>query len=211
MKKIVFSLALIAGIVMSVNAQVRFGVNAGVSLGTFKSEEDGESMTTDSRLGVVIGATAEIPISESFRFRPGLQFVQRGGQEKEEFGGFEFKTSIILNYLDVPLDFIYKASAGNGKFFFGAGPSLGFGLSGKYKEEEDGDEYEEDINFGDGEEEIKPFHLGGNILAGYELGNGVYIQANYNLGLSNLSNLEGVKGKANYFGIRLGYNFGGSK
>lgn len=106
------------------------------------------------------------------------------------------------------MNFVFKANAGSGKFFVGAGPSIGFGISGTYKS---GSE-EEDVNFGsDSEDDLKPFDFGGNILAGYELSNGLFFALNYNTTLNNLSTESDVTSRNRYFGIRIGYLLGGKK
>ena len=180
-------------------AQVRFGVQAGPAFTSMTSEASGVKVTYN-KTGFTAGVLAELPLSESgFYFRPALNFIQKGG----DFEG----ASLNLNYLELPLDFVYKLEAGSGKLFLGVGPSFALGLSGKAKSGGDS----EDINFGSGEDEIKPLDIGGNILAGYELSNGLFLSLNYNLGLSNISNESEVKTRNNYFGIRLGYLFGGNK
>lgn len=211
MKKIILSVALIAGIVTALSAQTRFGINAGVVLANLKGEEAGEEQELDSKIGLTAGIRADVPLSENFRFRPGLNFVQKGGKEEFDFLGTQIKSTITLNYLELPLNFVYNADAGKGKFFIGAGPVFGFGLSGKTKFESGGDESTEDINFGDGEEEVKSFEFAGNVLAGYECASGLYFQANYNPGFSNLSNSSDSELKTTYFGFRVGYFFGADK
>ena len=73
----------------------------------------------------------------------------------------------------------------------------------------------QDINFGSDEttDDYKPFEFSGNILAGYEFSNGFFAAVNYNAGLNNIVNgtEAGESGKNRYFGIRLGYKFGGHK
>jgi len=211
MKKIVLSVALIAGIVTAVSAQTRFGINAGAVLANLKGEESGEEQKLDSKIGITAGIRADVPLSENFSFRPGLNFVQKGGKEEFDFLGTQIKSTTTLNYLELPLNFVYNASAGKGKFFFGAGPVFGFGLSGKFKVESGGDEQTEDVNFGDGEDEVKSFEFAGNVLAGYECASGLYFQANYNPGFSNLSNAPDSELKTTYFGLRIGYFFGADK
>lgn len=212
MKKIVLSLALIAGLVITVAAQnTRFGINAGVVLANLKGEEGGEEQELDPKIGLTVGIRADVPLSENFSFRPGLNFVQKGGKDEIDILGTTYETSITLNYLELPLNFVYNASAGTGKFFFGAGPVLGFGLSGKTKFEGGGSDTEEDIEFGDADDEVKSFEFAGNLLVGYEFANGLYFQANYNPGFSNLSNATDSELKTTYFGFRLGYFFGGEK
>jgi hypothetical protein len=106
------------------------------------------------------------------------------------------------------LNFLYKTPAGSGSFFGGIGPDLGYGLSGTAKS---GGE-SEDVHFGSSDDDdYKAFEFSGNILAGYEFSNGFFVSANYNHGFSNILNGadSDVSAKNNYFGIRLGYKFGG--
>jgi hypothetical protein len=199
MKKISLLFIALALTTSALVAQVRFGIQAGPAFSSMTMKADGLKLSYN-KTGFTAGVLAELPISESgIHFRPALNFVQKGG----ELEG----ASINLNYLELPLDFVYKLEAGPGKLFLGAGPSFAFGLSGKSKSGGDS----EDIEFGSGEEEIKPLDLGGNFLAGYELSNGLFLSFNYNLGFSNISNSEEGKINNNYFGIRLGYLFGGNK
>jgi hypothetical protein len=211
MKKIVLTVALIAGIVTALSAQTRFGINAGAVLANLKGEEAGEEQELDSKIGITAGIRADVPLSENFRFRPGLNFVQKGGKQEFDFLGTQIKSTLTLNYLELPLNFVYNAPAGNGKFFIGAGPVFGFGISGKNKVESGGEEQTEDINFGDAEDEVKSFEFAGNVLAGYECASGLYFQANYNPGFSNLSNAPDSELKTTYFGLRIGYFFGADK
>jgi hypothetical protein len=199
MKKIALLLFALALTTSALVAQVRFGIQAGPAFSSMTMKSDGLKLSYN-KTGFTAGVLAELPISESgFVFRPALNFVQKGGELGE--------ASINLNYLELPLDFVYKLPAGPGNLFVGVGPSFAFGISGKSKS--DGDS--EDIEFGNGDDEIKPLDLGGNFLAGYELSNGLFLSLNYNLGFSNISNSEEGKINNNYFGIRLGYLFGGKK
>jgi hypothetical protein len=211
MKKIYLLLVLATAFTSVMYAQPRFGVNGGIVFANMRFEEDGDSETLDSKAGLTIGARVAVPVTDNISFRPGLNFIQKGGKEKSSFFGVEYEVSVNLNYLELPLNFVYSMDAGIGKFFAGAGPAISYALSGKIKTKVDGDEEEEKIEFGSGDEELKRFEFSGNILVGYELANGLYIQTNYSLGLSNLTNVSDSKAKNKYFGIRLGYFFGGSK
>ncbi len=196
MKKITLLLAFFAFAFVNVNAQVHFGIQAGPAFTSMTSKSSGLKVTYN-KTGFTAGVLAELPLGESgLHFRPALNFIQKGG----DFEG----ASINLNYLEIPLDFTYKIEAGSGKLFLGAGPSFAFGLSGKVKS----DGLSEDIEFGSNDGEIKPLDLGANILAGYELSNGLFFSLNYNLGLSNISNDTEDKTRNNYFGIRVGYLLG---
>jgi hypothetical protein len=210
MKKIVLSLVLIAGIASFASSQMRIGLNAGFSLGTFKNydlDNEGDFTTTT---GFLIGVVGDMHVAKKFHLRPGLQFVQKGGVETTEVGGVQTKATTTLNYLELPIDFVYKTKAMKGMLFLGAGPSLAYAFSGKLKTATPTNTQEIDIDFGDDENTFKPFDLGVNLLVGFELSYGIYFQANSNFGLTNLSNAgEGATAKTTYIGIRLGYRFRG--
>ena len=130
--------------------------------------------------------------------------------------GKSMETSQTLNYVELPLNFIYNAPAGNGKFFAGLGPVVNYGISGKGKMKMTGEsDVSEDINFGNDEDQddYKPFEFAGNVLAGYEFSNGLFVAASYNAGLSNIA-IGGDSDnslKNRYFGLRIGFKFGGAK
>jgi Outer membrane protein beta-barrel domain len=122
-----------------------------------------------------------------------------------------------LNYVEVPLNFVFNANSPAGKFFAGAGPCFSLGVSGKDKMTPGGQTATQDVKFGSGEEDdIKAFEAGVNFLAGYQFKGDFQVAANYNAGLSNLADndpQEPVKAKYHnrYFGIRIGYMFTGKK
>lgn len=75
-----------------------------------------------------------------------------------------------MNYLGMPLQFVYTGGKEKG-FFAGAGPSLLFGLGGTYKIERSGITiFERDYEFGDNERQEGGFTLGLNAMAGYNFG-----------------------------------------
>jgi glycine cleavage system aminomethyltransferase T len=151
-----------------------------------------------------------VPLSTNIIFRPGLNFTQKGGKITS---GSSQEVKIIFNYLEVPLDFIYKATGG---LFIGAGPSLAYALSGKAKYSGFTPAISDDkVKIGNdaNNDELKAFEFGGNILAGYAMSSGLSFSINYNLGLSNLNPTtdKDEDFKNRYLGIRLGYTFGNPK
>ena len=210
MRKLLFvSAAFFA--VTTMNAQnAKFGVTAGITIASQKFKSSGLSITGDSKVGFTAGVLADLGLSENFAFQPGLNFTQKGSKFTFDFGGGSETVKETLNYIELPLNFLYKAPAGSGKFFAGLGPVLGYGISGKDKS----GGQTEDVHFGSGaDDSYKAFEFSGNILAGYEVAGGFIVVASYNLGISNIINNpdSGDSGKNRYFGIRVGYLFGGSK
>jgi len=193
---------------------IRFGIQAGTAIASQKAKQSGISITSDGKVGFTVGVTSDISIAESFTFQPSLNFTQKCSKFNVSDGSESMESSQTLNYIELPLNFLYHAPAGKGKFFAGLGPVVNYGISGKAKVKMGGESMSEDINFGSNEDEddYKPFEFSGNILAGYEFSNGVFVAANYNAGLSNIA----VGGdsdnslKNRYFGVKLGFKFGGA-
>jgi Outer membrane protein beta-barrel domain len=211
MKKVFLSLAFISAVSIASQAQMRFGVNAGATLANIKVKSDGAKLNYDSKIGFTVGGVAEMPINKQISFRPGISFTQKGYNFNSDVAGYKTKYTSTFNYLEIPLNVTYKTNVGSGKIFVGAGPSFAYAVSGKTKTEVNGQKQTEKVKFGSGSEEVKAFDFGGNILAGYELSNGAYIGLNYNMGFSDINNDAAAKVKNNYFGVRLGFLFGGKK
>ena len=206
MKKLfIFQIALCSLITM--NAQnARFGITAGTAIASQKYKASGINISGDSKVGFTAGLFANLGLSENFAFQPGLNFVQKGS--KISSGGAT--ATQTLNYIEVPLNVLYRTPAGSGHFFGGVGPALGYGVSGTAKS--DGES--QDVHFGSSDtDDYKPFEFSGNILAGFEFSNGFLVSANYNHGFNNILNGGGsdASAKNSYIGIRIGYMFGGSQ
>ncbi len=197
---------------ISTGAFAQFGITGGATFSTlkFKYKTAGSlNPSIDSKIGFTLGVFTDVPLSTNFNFRPGLNYTQKGGKITETVVGGPTITStnfkMTLNYLELPLDFIYKATGG---FFVGAGPSLAYLLSGKNKYSDGSPDYKLKIGNDKTNDDIKAFEFGGNLLAGYQLSNGIFFSVNYNLGFSDLSLQSEASLKNNYFGIRVGKKFG---
>src|SRR6185436_15021288 len=214
MKKILLGCTFLTLMSAAFSQNARFGIQAKTAIASQKAKQSGISITTHSKVGFTLGVISEISIAESFTFQPALNFTQKGSKFNVNDGSESMESSQTLNYIELPLNFLYNAPAGKGKFFAGLGPVVNYGISGKVKVKMGGESMSEDINFGSNEDEddYKPFEFSGNVLAGYEFSNGVFVAANYNAGLSNIA----VGGdsdnslKNRYFGVRLGFKFGGA-
>jgi hypothetical protein len=189
-----------------------FGINAGATLASYKVSASSVSLTSKSKTGFTAGIYSSISMGKNASFQPGLNFLQKGGTFKEE--GSTDETT--LNYLELPMNFVFNTSSSKGKFFAGAGPSFSFGLSGTDKyEDEAGNKQDTKVNFGSSaEDDLKPFEISGNLLAGYQFKSGLSFTLNYNAGLNNILNTDGEidsKYHNRYFGLRIGYMFHSKK
>ena len=116
MKKVILSLALLAGLTSVAQAQTaRFGVKAGANLANIsgKDTEDAKNL-----VGLSAGIMADVSFSDLISFHPELLYSQKG--VKYESGGATLQ--IRTSYLDLPLLLRVKADG----LFFEAGPQVGF-------------------------------------------------------------------------------------
>ncbi|WP_344980669.1 porin family protein [Compostibacter hankyongensis] len=182
-------------------AQTTFGLRVGPNFSSATQKVDGEKETSKIITGVAGGAYANIPIATDFYIQPALQYEGKGGKAKD------FDVTTRLNYLTLPIDFVYKPEMGDGSnWIVGVGPYLGYGLGGKVK---GGDETTSDQDPFDSEFGLKRFDAGANVQVGYEFNNGFNIGLNTELGLLNLvqdgDNDNSFRNTS--FGVSVGYTF----
>lgn len=217
MKHLILSISTLA--ICYVTSAQTFGLQAGVNIASqsIGSEETaGFTISTSSKTGFLIGVVGQFPLSKVIAFRPELNYIQKGSETTGETAD-EF-VIIALNYIDLPLNFVFSSDAGKGKFFFGAGPSIGYGLSGHTKLKTGGQEISQDIKFdgksadaeNDGYGHLKALDLGFNLLGGYTFSNGFFANTGYSFGLSNITPEEGSRLKNKGFFIKVGYCFSNS-
>jgi len=210
-----FTLMLLLFVTTQSFAQLKFGVKAGLNLANMVNKDKDETYSKDykSKIGFHLGATAEISISEKFAIEPGLLFSTKGFKIEES----GVKMTFNLNYLEIPINAVYKIDLGSAKILINAGPYLGYAISGKAKADkavlgDNGDSKEQKIEIGNDKEksDIKPLDFGLNIGAGVEI-KGITIGLQYGLGLANLSPYTDNDAKMNnkVIGISVGYKFGG--
>jgi hypothetical protein len=207
MKKILLLAAISALCFQAQSQNARFGFTAGAAFANMHSKVDGESDNGNSKTGILAGILVDIPLSSQFSFQPGLQLVQKGTKDEQTDGSGTEKVKLNINYVEVPLNFLYNAKSNTGNFFIGGGPSIGFGISGKWKYDAPGTSLKQDVKFGSNDDaDFKRMDMGANFTTGFCFPNGLFIAANYNMGFSNLfpgGSSDGTL-KSSYFGIRLG-------
>ena len=221
-------------------SQVNFGIQAGANLAKVMEENDGQKQNGNKFLfGYKFGGVAKIPVSDQFSFMPELNYVAKGGKLKSTdvtVSGI-VKTTIVsegetkLSFIELPLNIAYTSASEDGSGFFGGlGPVISLGISGKsngtatstievtgFPTQSASSSFNGDVVFDgkanatDGKGHLKGLEFGGNIFAGYQLSNGLFAKATYNMGFSNLSPEDKTSFKTSYFGISLGYFFGQSK
>lgn len=219
MKKLLL-IGAIALLGANINAQeFRFGPKAGYSLSMLKAEGDGESYKFDSKSTFYAGAMAEYKINDKFAVQGELLYSPIGGKQEESVtyseGGVTVtgseKSDFKLGSVQIPISAKYYATE---NLAFGLGVNVGVITSAKVEytttvsgmgisQSESGSE--------DIKDNVKTLNLAPFVGAEYTLENGLFFDARYNLGVSNLiKNPEGNETLKNSFlQVGVGFKFGG--
>ncbi|NIF05255.1 PorT family protein [Chryseobacterium sp. Tr-659] len=196
MKKIFFSLALVAGtfaLAQQTNAgnsssSVRFGLKAGLNISRF-SDSDSRFKT-----GFNAGVFANIPVAKDFSFQPEVLYNQVGTKAKANSG-----LKVNVDYISVPLMLQYNALP---NLYLEAGPQFSFLVNSKLRYKS----YSTNTK-----DQFKTFDFGVGIGAGYYLTENIGITARYVAGLTDVvKNTPGVydgKSKNNVIQVGLVYKF----
>ncbi|MCK5816320.1 MAG: PorT family protein [Flavobacteriaceae bacterium] len=168
---------------VNINAQeTKLGVKGGLNLSSISGDNTEE---IDAVTAFHFGIMAEIPFSNKFSFQPELIYSGQGYRINDN--------TVVSNYLNIPLMGKYYLTKG---FSLEAGPQIGFLLSAK----------NEGIDIKDSYNKV---YFGVNFGLGYKLDNGLNFGARYNLGLSDINNIDGFtsKNKNDIFQLSVGYFF----
>jgi len=201
-------------------AKISFAILGGINFQNLSGKDNnGDKLANDMLLGYHGGVNVQIPIAPDFYFQPGLLFTTKGA--KNNYGSLT--GTYKLSYIELPLNFVYKALLGKGSFMLGFGPYIGYGIGGKASVQYSSTTYETDIIFKSVVEAgdpwvpyFKAFDAGGNIFAGFEMAGGIFLQLNGQLGMLKINPEDNrtlkiysdkLSVKNTGFGISLGYRF----
>lgn len=218
MKKILL-IAAVALFGSAVNAQeTRFGVKAGYSFSTLKVDEaqdDLSARSTDPSHTFYVGGLVEHKFSDKFGIQGELLYSPLGGKEDYNVSGddqlyFREKTKITLGTVLVPISAKYFITE---RFSVAAGLNFGIILSAKQKTVLDsgllpGMDLEGD-NDVDIKDDVNTLNLAPFAGVEFSLENGLFFDARYNMGVSDLSkHAEDGKVTNSFAQIGVGFRFG---
>ena len=189
-------------------AQVRFGPKVGVNFSTMTLKASGIAFDPSNMTGFQAGVIAEIGLGKSFALQPGFLYSAKGSSFS--LSGYDLEMKIKPNYLEVPVNAIYKIEAGPVSVLLMAGPYFGYGIGGNYTVTSAQETIDDAIKYGSGtDNDLKPFDFGLNFGGGVELSR-FQLAIQYGLGLTNLSPVtdNGAEQKNKVMTISLAYLFG---
>lgn len=208
MKKVLLSLGAALFLAAGAQAQVSYGLKAGVNLGKYSNLDNAKNNTS-----FYVTGFADLPVASQFSIQPGISLQGKGVKGTSSIGevaNIESTTNVMS--IEIPVNAVYYIPTGaSGSVFLGAGPYAGYNISGKTKLTGNLGSYtgdkEWDLDFSGDDKDMKAFDAGVNFLAGYKLSNGFLINAGYNLGLTNLSPSNNADNKFSNRVLSFGVGF----
>ncbi|EHQ44036.1 porin family protein [Myroides odoratus] len=178
---------------------VRFRVKSGLNISNISDDSDSKS-----KAGFHIGAAAEIFVTDKFSIQPELQYSMQGAKGKNDLlieGVRVTNMQVNMNYINVPVMAKYYVAEG---FSIQAGPQLGFLVKA---------ESTADLRLGNEKTSItnniksmtNKVDFGLNFGVAYDLSFGLFFDARYNLGLTDI--LKDADGQHRVFQLGVGYKF----
>jgi hypothetical protein len=228
MKKLILSLFLIASSIAVFAQLPSIGIKGGVNFATISGSGTENQTVPGTNLIAHSGSITSFNVGVfidvkmgHFSLQPGVNFTGKGGTFNGITGQLPngsitaVDSKYNLYYVQVPVNVLYHVPFVVGDFYIGAGPYVGLGVYGKHKQSADNNSNgthtyfssDEKVKFGDNED-IKPYDLGANAIAGIKLKGGLLLNLNYDLGLSNiLPDADGRNFKTRTLGVSAGFVF----
>ncbi|MFI5133288.1 MAG: porin family protein [Chitinophagales bacterium] len=209
MKKTLFTTVVIFLFISFVSAQsTRYGFSFGATYANMTEKTGGTTTNGSYKFGATFGIVVDVPMQKGGSFQTGVNFTQKGTKDQASFLGASGTVTNVLNYIEVPMNVVFKFKSSGGKFLAGAGISGSLGFFGKSTNTKNGIETVSYLNFGNNSgDNLKGIDFGINGLVGYEFKNNWSVAAGYYRGIINVISGGTAIDKLtnNFFSLRFGY------
>lgn len=185
------------------SSNLGFGLKAGVNFPKYNVSGSNNTYETSASTNFHVTGYLDAPLGSAFAIQPGISLQGKGAKiEVGNLGSFTQSTM----WIEVPVNLVAKVPLGGSNFFLGAGPYIGFGLSGKNKYESSWGSVEDDFEFGKNGS-LKSTDFGLNFTTGFQLNSGLLLHAGYGLGLTDLATNNNSDNKLTnrVFSVGLGF------
>lgn len=202
MKKLVLAALAVFAIGNSAFAQqeVKFGPKAGVNFANLSGQDDSNMLT-----GFHVGAVVEIKFNEKFSVQPEVLYSAQGSKYEISNSIGSYKATQKLDYINVPIMAKYYVAEG---FSVEAGPQVGFLTKAELTQEGNVAGIVNGESTRDNKDTYNSVDFGVNFGLAYDLPAGLFFNARYNLGLSDVvKDNNGDAIKNNVIQVGLGYKF----
>lgn len=205
------------------NAQIGYGVEAGIGMATMKFAPPLTPVTYTSAsvspiTGGKVGCLIDVPLENKIYFQSGFSVSRQGAVRSfSYFRNDSFNESVHqqlnINYFDVPVVALYKSGMqGTGRLVAGIGVTLSYLISGQ-NILKDHSVYNDTLSDNSNTYKIvagqtlSGFNICVNLSGGYELASGLFFRGYYTVGAKDLGIGTEID-KTRSFGISAGYFFG---
>lgn len=213
MKRMWITCVIVGFGMFKTQAQISYGVKAGLNLANYSQVADVLQKYQKNNLSYFVTAYADFPITSQFSIQPGISLQGKGTKYSGEAEGLEFALTQNVMSLEIPLNAVYYFQTEPGQLFIGAGPYIGFNVSGKQHGEGALNQMftgnsTRKMTFSGEDRQMNLIDAGLNFSVGYILNNGILFHVGYGLGLSNLSPDKDQKNSSNrVINFGIGFQF----
>ncbi len=169
-------------------AQSRVGLNGGVNLANVSITSGGVTVTPDALTSFHAGVLLESRLTERTLLQLNLLFSQKGYESQA------LSSKFTVNYIEIPVNLLYEVTR---DFTLGGGIYAAHAINGKGVIQGKSSDYD----FGAGK--ANRFDMGVNLIAGYEVIEGLRVSVNYTLGTANTTDNSYIKMSNKVWGFSL--------
>jgi len=199
-----------------------FGIYGGVNFQNINGKAANGSKLSNSLVTKFhLGINEDFPIAPDFYFQAGIQFMGKGTEGNVQYieNGvtYTITRNLNLNYLEIPLNLIYKPLLGSGNLILGFGPYIGYAINGRASFAGNNAPSDAAVKFvgtapttdNNNLTYFKRLDVGANFMVGYQFQNRIFLVLNSQLGLVPINAQTGTDliNKNTGFGLSLGYRF----
>lgn len=210
--------------------QVSVGVRGGMNASNIEFGGDAADVIGKGYMKPLYGWHADlmlnIPLIDRVYLQPYFRYIRKGAVIRDQpwlkpdVPGMLVSKGrrMELNYLELPLNVVYKLPLGKGHLTGGLGPYVGYGLSGRYSfmTTKDGETVSQDfrdVRFsrGSGGDDnmigMSRWDAGAHFSVGYEFFSSFTVSANCNIGMKDVDRSEFTRSRNQYVGLSVGFLF----
>lgn len=185
-------------------AQITYSVEAGLNLSRLYNNMAYRNPNLQS--GFKTGINASLPANKYLHFTSGLFISTKGRKIKVDSAQSRYKSNLIIGYIEIPINLLLQIPISDkGAFVLNGGPYLAYGIGGVISNNMNGDKSSTPLSFGVSYEEMKRLDYGFNAGFGYRSLKDIFVKAQYEWGIADLSNAKLNKEKNRSFQVSIAF------
>ena len=195
MKKIVILMIIISFAFIGILPAegIGFGVKGGLNLANITGDDVDDAKI---KLGMTVGGFATYPLGDKLVIRPEVTFTQKGYRMEESEEGYDYKGTVKMNWLDIPILAVFEFAEGIKAF---VGPYFDLYLGGEFVVESDFGDFDESIEG----EDVNSLGMGLIFGGAYGITESIDVETRVALGLTSMDEDFTIKN----FGIQILANY----